>query len=73
MAGPYNPLPPHPQGAASNKGVFTSVVAFAPGGATLFSPDAPAVMDEINGNTLEGALALAQARWGTGLPASGLR
>jgi hypothetical protein len=51
-----------PQGAAANKGVFTTVVSFAPGNATGFSPDAPAVMDEINGNTIEGALALAQVR-----------
>lgn len=40
--------------------MFTSVVTFAAAGATLFAPDAPAVMDEINGNTIEGALALAQ-------------
>ncbi|KAI8468855.1 MAG: dynein heavy chain, N-terminal region 2-domain-containing protein [Monoraphidium minutum] len=51
-------------GAATNKGVFTAVVSFGPGGATTFAPDAPAVMDEINGNTIEGALSLAQARAG---------
>ena len=48
------------QGAANNKGVFTTVVSFVPGGGTVFMPDAPAVMDEINGNTIEGALTLAQ-------------
>jgi hypothetical protein len=51
---------PDEQGAATNKGVFTTVVSFVPGGGTVFAPDAPAVMDEINGNTIEGALALAQ-------------
>lgn len=50
------------QGVATNKGVFTTVVSFAPGAGTAFAPDAPAVMDEINGDTIEGALALAQVR-----------
>lgn len=50
------------QGTANNKGVFTTVVSFVPGGGTVFAPDAPAVMDEINGNTIEGALGLAQVR-----------
>lgn len=64
---PSAPPSPHPTPAqgATSKGVFVTAVSFGPGGATLFSPDAPAVMDEVNNNTIEGALALAQVWRGT--------
>ncbi len=48
------------QADKQSKAVFQTAVSFEPDGGMSFSPNESAVLDELNNNTIEGVVAVAQ-------------